>query len=364
MRIGFVCPHYTPYRGGIETLVQSVAERLAACGHQVEVLTLTTSASHPDKEEINRVMVRRFRERISGDAYPVGVPLLSYLLAHREEYDVVNAHNYHAVPLLWSSLAGFRRLVVSTHYHGKGHTQFANWMHIFYRPFGSWAVRQAHKIICASQFEQELVCSHFGIEKGKTEIVPDGINRAALQSAEPLDLSAPALLYVGRLEKYKRVDLAIASLSHLPEHFRLYVIGKGPEEGALRQQASQTNVDDRVVFMKNVPDDMLYRWYRSVQMLVMMSEAESFPLTTIEAMAAGCRVVCGTRAPFTELTMQFPEAVFPLRDPSPLALAAHIKSVSSLPGRVSVDLSQYDWDNIARETLKIFEGNPLLNRAI
>jgi len=107
-----------PYRGGIETLVQSVAERLVSWGHQVDVLTLTTAATLPGKQEINRVVVRRFRERLSGDVYPIGLPLLPYLLAHREDYDVVNAHNYHAIPLLWSSLAGFRRLVVSTHYHG------------------------------------------------------------------------------------------------------------------------------------------------------------------------------------------------------------------------------------------------------
>ena len=353
-----------PYKGGIETLVQSVAERLAAWGHQVEVLTLTTSPAQLDKQEINRVVVRRFRERLSGDAYPIGLPLLSYLLSHREDYDVVNAHNYHAVPLLWSSLAGFRRLVVSTHYHGKGHTRFANWMHPFYRPFGRWAVRRSQKVICASQFEQELVCAHFGIEKGKTEIVPDGVSLAALRSARPLDLAAPALLYVGRLEKYKRVDLAIASLSHLPEHFRLYIIGKGPEEGALRQQASQINAEGRVVFMKDVPDDMLYRWYKSAQALVMMSEAESFPLTSIEAMATGCRVVCSASSPFTELAMRFPEAIFPVRDASPLTLADQINNVSSLPGRASVDLSQYDWDNIACETLKIFEGDPLHRRAI
>lgn len=364
MRIGFVCPHYTPFRGGIETLVQSIAERLAAWGHRVEVLTLTTSAANPEKEEINQVMVRRFRERLSGDAYPVGLPLLSYLLAHREDYDVVNAHNYHAIPLFWSSLAGFRRLVVSTHYHGKGHTRVANWMHPFYHPFGSWAVRRAHKIICASQFEQELVCAHFGVEKDKTKIIPDGLSLAALRSARPLDIPAPALLYVGRLEEYKRVDLAIAALSHLPEQYRLYIIGKGQQEGELRQQTSQMKVEDRVVFMKDVPDEMLYRWYRSAQVLVMMSEAESFPMTTIEALATGCRVVCGARSPFTELAARFPEAVFPVQDASPQVLADQIRIVTGLPERASVDLSPYDWDNIACETLKIFEEDSIPQEAI
>ena len=355
MRIGFVSPHYMPYKGGIETLVQAIAERLAALGHQVDVLTLTTSATLPDEQEVNRVMIRRFKERISGETYPAGLPLLFYLYSHRREYDVVNVHNYHALPLLWCGLAGVPALVVSPHYHGKGHSGFANRLHPLYRPLGSWAVRRGRRVICASQFEQELVRSHLGVEKEKIKIIPDGVALSSLRAAQELDLPEGALLYVGRLEKYKRVDLAIASLSHLPDQFRLYIIGKGPEEETLRAQAGQLGVDQRVEFMKNVPDDLLYRWYRSAKVLVMMSEAESFPMTSIEALAAGCRVVCGARSPFTELAREMPEAVFPLHDPTPHSLADELIKISHLPGRAEVDLSNYDWDSIALETLKQFE---------
>ena len=188
MRIGFVCPYYMPYKGGIETLVQAIAERLASWGHQVEVLTLTTSAILPDRQEVNRVMIRRFRQRISGNAYPIGLSLLFYLLEHRRDYDVVNAHNYHALPLLWCSLASVHPLVLSTHYHGRGHSKLANWMHPVYRPLGSWAVRQGQKVICASKIEQDLVCAHLRVEKDLIEIVPNGVALGELQAARPLDI--------------------------------------------------------------------------------------------------------------------------------------------------------------------------------
>ena len=114
-------------------------------------------------------------------------------------------------------------------------------------------------------------------------------------------------------------------------------------------------VDHRVEFMKDVPDDLLYRWYRSARVLVMMSEAESFPMTSIEAVATGCRVICGARPPFTELAAQLPEAIFPLRDPTPVNLAQEVRHVAGLSGRVNEDLNKYDWDSIARDTLNIFE---------
>jgi glycosyltransferase involved in cell wall biosynthesis len=355
MKIGFISPHYLPFRGGIETLVQAIAESIARSDHHVEVLTLDTTGKLPAQQEVNRVLIRRFREWVPGDVYHVGLSLFYYLLAHREEYDIVNAHNYHALPLLWASVTHGNRLVASTHYHGQGHSAHANLLHPFYRPFGRWALRRARKVICASQFEQELVCAHLQVAIEKTEIIPDGIHLAALRAAQALDVHAPVLLYVGRLEKYKRVDLAIASLPNLPEDYRLFIIGKGQEEDDLRLQARQMKVDHRVVFMKDVSNDLLYQWYRSAQLLVMLSEAESFPMTCIEALAAGCRVVCPDRSPFTELAIEFPKAIFPIQDPSPIALADQIKGIAGLTGRADVDLSKYDWDNIASETLRIFE---------
>jgi glycosyltransferase involved in cell wall biosynthesis len=356
MRIGFVSPHYAPYKGGVETLVQAIAERLALWGHQVEVLTLDNTGTLPVQEEINQVMVRRFRERVPGDVYHVGLPMFFYLLAHREDYDVVNAHNYHALPLLWASITHSKHLVASTHYHGGGHGGLANLIHPVYRPFGRWALGRARKVICASEFERELVQAHLQVGQEKSVIVSDGIDLGALRAAQPLEHHSPALLYVGRLEKYKRVDLTIACLTHLPEDFWLYIIGKGREEDILKKQATQLKVDDRVVFLKDVEDEMLYRWYRSASVLVMMSEAESFPMTSIEAIAAGCRVVCGAWSPFTELAKQIPEAIFPLQDPTPATIADEIQRIANLPGRPEVELRPYDWNTIAHETLEIFEG--------
>lgn len=355
MRIGFVSPRYLPYKGGVETLVQAIAERLAAMGHQVEVLTLVDSSELPEVEVVNGVTVRRFKKWLPGDVFIVGLPLYFYLRAHWKEYDVVNAHSYHAMPLFWSGLICPERLIASTHYHGKGHSRVANMLHPFYRPFGGWAVRRSQKVICASEFEQDLVRTHFRVSQEKTVIVPDGIPLASLRTALPFELPGVSLLYVGRLEQYKRVDLAISALASLPEDYRLYVIGKGPEEPSLRQQTQEAGLAERVSFLKNVPDAELFRWYRSAQVLVMMSEAESFPMTSLEALATGCRVVCNSNPPFTELAQRYPQDILAANDTSPQALAGRIQSAAEIVGRANADLHDYSWDTIAQSTLRVFE---------
>ena len=356
MKIGFISPHYAPYRGGVETLVQSIAERIASWGHRTEVLALDSTGTLPAQEEINRVMVRRFREWSPGDVYHVGLSMLSYLRAHRDDYDIVNAHNYHAMPLLWSSIIYNDRLVASPHYHGHGHTALANLLHPFYRPFGRWAVRRAQRVICATRAERALLLSHLGISKNRIAIVSNGIPLDQLRSARPLELTGVALVYVGRLMKYKRVDRAVAALAHLPQDYHLYVIGVGPEKAALEEQAQEAGVAHRVTFLTDVSDDELFRWYRSAQVLVMMSEAESFPMTSLEAMAGGSRVVCGPFPPFVELAARFPQDMLVVNDASDQALAERIRTAAETPGRVEADLNDFSWDVVARTTLAVFES--------
>lgn len=355
MKIGFVSPRYYPYKGGIETLVQAIGEQMVTLGHTVDVLTLIDSDQIPKIETINGVTVRRFKKWIPGDVFLVGLPLLFYLSANRRDYEIVNAHSYHALPLFWCSVVCPDRHIASTHYHGKGHSRLADRLHPIYRPFGSWAVRRAQKVICASNFERELVHTHFHVDEGKIAVVPDGIPLAALQSAAPIDLPGIPLLYVGRLERYKRVDLAISALTCLPENYRLYVIGNGSEEEALRKQTTEAQLTERVSFLKNISDSELYQWYQGAKVLVMMSEAESFPMTSLEAMAAGCRVVCGSSPPFTELAKQYPEQIFITHDTSPQALADQIVKAANLTGRAEADLAEYSWSAVAQTTLGIFE---------
>lgn len=355
MKIGFVCPRYLPYLGGVETLVRAIAERIAAQGHQVEVLTLVDSDPLPEEERINGVLVRRFKQWFPGEVFIVGLPLYFYLKRHCQEYDVLNAHSYHAMPLFWSSLACPDRLVLSTHYHGKGHSPLANWLHRIYRPFGSWAVSRARRVICASEFEQGLVCTHFHVNEGNTVIIPDGIPITDLQAARPFDQPGVSLIYVGRLEPYKRVDLAITALAHLPQEYRLFVIGRGPAGEQLKKCAQEAEVQDRVRFLENVSDPDLYRWYRTARVLVMMSEAESFPMTSIEALAGGCRVVCNSFPPFTELARQFPGDILIVQETSPQAVAEKVRTAGEIVGRASSDLSAYSWDTVAQITLDAFK---------
>jgi glycosyltransferase involved in cell wall biosynthesis len=99
------------------------------------------------------------------------------------------------------------------------------------------------------------------------------------------------VLSVARLEKNKRVDLAVRALAHLPGHLRLIVVGDGSHRAAIERAASDLDVNDRVTFAGAVSDDDLVALYRDALCLVYVPFDEDYGLATLEGFLAGKPVV-------------------------------------------------------------------------
>lgn len=87
------------------------------------------------------------------------------------------------------------------------------------------------------------------------------------------------MLYVGRLEKHKRVDEAIRVSKELG--FPLKVGGYGPEEKNLKKLASEIKAP--VEFLGFVPDEKLIKLYQECSFFISASEWEGFGLIFVEA---------------------------------------------------------------------------------
>jgi glycosyltransferase involved in cell wall biosynthesis len=99
------------------------------------------------------------------------------------------------------------------------------------------------------------------------------------------------VLSVARLEKNKRVDLAVRAVPHLPPHLRLVVIGDGSDRQAIERLASDLGVADRVSFAGAASDADLIAWYRDALCLVYAPYDEDYGLATLEAFLAQKPVV-------------------------------------------------------------------------
>jgi glycosyltransferase involved in cell wall biosynthesis len=107
----------------------------------------------------------------------------------------------------------------------------------------------------------------------------------------------PIILYIGRLDKEKKVDVLIQSLQYIKktQPFHLILEGKGQQMEELQEQVKKLGLQKNISFIGYVDEYELPILYAISTVFVMPSTAELQSLVTMEAMALG-RPVIGARA--------------------------------------------------------------------
>ena len=169
----------------------------------------------------------------------------------------------------------------------------------FYRQVTRPAYRGAALVVALSPRMRDLALRG-GATPERVVVIPNGIDPAeiGLDERAPPPPRAPnprlELLYVGRLSVEKGVDVLIAAAGLLKADgvaFRLRLVGGGPEEGHLRAQVTQLQLDRDVAFLGPVPRLTLGPLYQSADVVCLPSRSETLPTVALEAMTAGVAVV-------------------------------------------------------------------------
>lgn len=159
--------------------------------------------------------------------------------------------------------------------------------------------RLVDRYVCVSRSVADFSRDEAGLPSDKLVVIPNGIDVERYQRAEPLDLTLlglgagrRAVTFVGRLERQKGLlDFLRHSprwLGRLPYH-DLLLVGTGPQESALREEAERAAIAARVHFI-GWRDDVP-RILRASDLFVLPSQWEGMPNALLEAMAAGLPVV-------------------------------------------------------------------------
>ncbi len=141
-----------------------------------------------------------------------------------------------------------------------------------------------------------------GIRADKVTVIPNAVDVASFALAGAPDAGLLAQLglsgstvigFVGSFYAYEGLDLLLSALPQLlaarPD-IKLLLVGGGPQEPPLRQQAQQLGVADKVVFAGRVPHQEVHRYYDLIQVLayprhpMRLTELVT-PLKPLEAMA-------------------------------------------------------------------------------
>ena len=313
VKILIITPSYYPCIGGLEVAVKEVTERLAQKGHVCSLFTLNTCDAK-EEEEFNRVQVTRFPARMSKLLFGLSPEMLVYTEKNRRvfsTFDIVHVHGY------WSLLTlqmifltkklvhSKQKVICSPYYHAMGHTKVASILHRILLPFGQWTLRQADALICVSDYESSLLRHSFPIPRDKVWTIPPGVERIEARRKQKKKGGRPvSLLYVGRVERYKGVQFILRAMARLSTDYQvnssLTIVGEGTYAGELRDNIRRLGLEGSVSWLANLRVEELDKEYADADMLLLLSDMESYGLVVAEALALGTPCIVSNTSALTE----------------------------------------------------------------
>lgn len=352
MKIALIASSYLPHPGALERHVARLAHGLARRGVDVEVLTQDLTRRLPRVSEEHGVVVRRFTASI-GKAHALIAPgLWQYFRRTARSFDVADAHSTHLSLGLAVARAGARRLFLTPH----GPVQhLVRWP---YGPTTSAVMEHAVQIVCNSEAKAAVLRRGSPSVAQRIGVVPTGVDLGPIQSAQPLPRTKSTVLAVGRLERYQRVDRAIAAMAALDADSQLVIVGHGSLRRSLEARAADLLVSSRVEFAGPISDTPLYRWLRSARVVLTLAEAQTSGLQVLEALAAGVPAVASDIAAHREAAAYAGGAAVQFVSPagSPVEVADAICEAAGRGVPPAARMELPTWDAVVDTTLGLYEA--------
>ena len=238
---------------------------------------------------------------------------------------------------------------------------------------------EADLLVASTADESGELVRSYGADPARVAVVPPGVDLTLFQPTDRDEARMQIgygpgriVLFVGRLERLKGVDVAIRALALLRDRqhddVRLLILGEDSHEGSdsekerLKAFASRVGVHDRVDFLGSVAHHELPFFYSAADVCVMPSYSESFGLVALEAQACG-RPVVGADVAGLRSVVRDEVSGYLLDGHDPAAYAERIGRLLDNPdlaqqmGRRGRLLAQrFSWTRTADSLQQLFEG--------
>lgn len=281
-----------PQAGGAEEHLHEVFGRLARRGHDVTALVSGWPGCTP-RTQLDGIDIHRTAGR---HTFSLGAPAYHRRNFAGTTFDVV-VEDLNKVPLFTRSWVNAPVVLLAHHLFGATAFQAASppvaaatWL--LERPIPR-VYRRVPTIAVSESTKEDLVAR--GMNARRIEVIPNGIDVRYFTPALDSEREArPTLLFLGRLKKYKRVDLIIEAVARLTGRgvdVSLVVGGAGDQAAALQETARTLGVADRVRFAGFVPEDEKLRLLRTSWIHVLTSPKEGWGITNLEAGACATPTV-------------------------------------------------------------------------
>ena len=357
--------------GGIEIVVEVLSTRMAALGYAVTCFNRGGHCVSGKKADTGNVAWYKGVRLITVPTLnKKGLAALtsSFFAALRAafgKYDVVHFHAEGPCAMIWLPKLFGKHCVATIHGLDWQREKWKNGLGSKYIHLGEKAaVKFADEIIVLSKGVQDYFWKTYG---RKTLFIPNGVNRPVLYKADLIKNKFGIdkdeyLLFLGRIVPEKGIRYLIQAYKKVHTDKKLVIAGGSSDTDDFMQEMQALSAgDNRIVFTGFVTGQILEELYSNAYLYLLPSDLEGMPLSLLEAMSYGnccvvsdipeCAEVVEDKAvTFQKGNIQDLKEKLQLLCDDPSAVQKYKNGASDFI------CQKYDWDEITRKTLAVYEG--------
>lgn len=229
--------------------------------------------------------------------------------------------------------------------------------------YRNWYYQSVDHIISVTQHNVNVTSSNFGLSEKKFTVIPNGFDMSEI-SQLPNSSPKNQILYFGRLEPHKGVQVLIKAYSLIHEKYPdtvLGIAGDGEYLPYLVKLVEQHGISDKVVFYGRLNRGPLFKEIQSSLFVVIPSFYEGIPIALFETASIGKPIIVSDLPGVREILSE--ESCLFFRSGDSDELASKLVWMLDNPVKAkTLELSankevktKYNWNNIAINTLKVYE---------
>ena len=346
-----------PHAGGAETHLHEIFGRLARGGHAIDLVASGWPGA-PREAHLDGLRVHRSGGRHTFALRARGVVRR---LLRANPYDVV-IEDINKLPLFLPTLTDRPFCALVPHLFGATAFREASWpiagvVWAAERPI-PWAYRRAWFHAISESTRDDLV--RRGVPRERIEVIYPGVDATwyAPDAAEPRAREA-TFLYVGRLKRYKGVEIALRAVALARQagaDLILEIAGGGDDRGRLERLARALGLGDVARFLGFVTEAEKRRLLRRAWAVVLASPKEGWGISNMEAAACATPALASDSPGLRESVRQA-ETGFLVPHGDARALADRMLALAADPGLVTrlgsgarAFAEQFSWERAARAT--------------
>jgi phosphatidylinositol alpha-mannosyltransferase len=280
--VAVVCPYSLSLPGGVQGQVLGLARSLRAMGHVTRVLA---PCDGPPPDSGVTPLGRSIPLATNGSVAPIAPDPACALRTIRalrdEDFDVIHLHEPLVPGPTVTALFMHNRPLVGT-FHRAG----ASAAYQALSPVVRWGAGRLDLRCAVSVDARDTAAEALG---GEYELVFNGIEGERFVEASPWPTEGPTILFMGRHEPRKGLDVLLSAMGRLPPDVRLWVASDGPQTAELK---ASVEGDARIEWLGRLSDEEAASRLRGADVFCAPSvHGESFGVVLLEAMSASTPIV-------------------------------------------------------------------------